>query len=127
MNTDGKVTGPMNPPSSNDKAYKSTLAYMKRWPAKVKRVSNFQEQMIREWTASYDAVDRWIWPAVTPREEMSTNEAILAMIKIFEELGMIKPTRNGSYTYVKGSENRLVLQYGDVLTIKNGTVLDIIC
>ena len=61
--------------------------------------------MLGEWTQSYDAVDRWIWPTITPREEMSTDEAVLAMITIFEELGMIEPTNNGTYTYVKGSEN----------------------
>ena len=110
---DGNATAP-----SIHTAYKSTFAYMKRWPTKVKRISNFQKQMVREWTATYDAVDRLIWPAIVPREEMSTDEAILAMIKIFEELGMIEPTKHGSYTYVKGSENRLVFQYGDVLTIK---------
>ena len=80
--------------------------------------THFQKCMLGKWTQSYDAVDRWIWPAITPREEMSTDEAVLAMITIFEELGMIEPTNYGTYTYVKGSENRLVFQYGDVLTIK---------
>jgi len=41
---DGNVSG-----ASNHTAYKSTFAYMKRWPAKVKRISNFQKQMVREW------------------------------------------------------------------------------
>ena len=114
LNADGTI----NPTSNSDAAFNATSAYMTRLPARVKRISQFQEQMLREWMESYDAVDRWIWPAITPREEMPTDEAILAMIKIFEELGMIEPTQNGSYTYVKGSENRLVFQYGDVLTIK---------
>ena len=61
--------------------------------------------MLSDWTQSYHAVDRWIWPAITPREEMLTGKAVLAMITIFEELGMIEPTNNRIYTYVKGSEN----------------------
>ena len=41
IDDDCNVMGIPNPPCSQDVAYKSTLAYMKRWPTKVKRIQKF--------------------------------------------------------------------------------------
>ena len=49
---------------------------------------------------------------------MATDEALLAMIKIFEELGMITKIGNGNYKLTSMASERIIFQYGDVMTIK---------
>ncbi len=51
-------------------------------------------------------------------EEMPTKQALLAMVNIFDELGMIDKSSRVQYTQGKNALKLLIFQYGDVLTIK---------
>ena len=87
-------------------------------PNMVDNIENYQRDSIRSWNETCDAVDEYYWPAICPREEMSTDEALLAMVNIFEGLGMIEKAEDGNYVLASSACDRLLFQYGDVLTIK---------
>ena len=55
---------------------------------------------------------------ISPREEMSNEQALLAMIEMFEHLCVINKSDDGQYTLNETATSRWIFQYGDVLTIK---------
>ncbi len=63
-------------------------------------------------------MDEFVWPPVSPREEMKNEQALLAMVNIFEELGMIEKISDSNYKISNTGEQRWIFQGGDVLTIK---------
>ncbi len=87
-------------------------------PDIVPNVDSFQVDCQRYWNQAYDAVDQYMWFPICPREETKTDEALLAMINIFEEIGLI--VKDGDHNYVPADtiEQRTIFHYGDVLTIK---------
>ena len=48
---------------------------------------------------------------------MSNEQALLAMVNIFEELCVIEKVANGKYKLNENAMARWIIQYGDVLTI----------
>ena len=49
---------------------------------------------------------------------MKNDEAMLAMIDIMEELAVINKNDKGEYELSPTASNRIIFQYGDVLTIR---------
>ena len=83
-----------------------------------RNVRNFQKDMNKKFNETYDAQDKFIWPPVSPREEMKNEQALLAMVNIFDELGMIDKIDDGKYAISETAAQRWIFQGGDVLTIK---------
>ena len=81
-------------------------------------VRNFQREMNEKFNETYNAQDEFIWPPVSPREEMKNEQALLAMVNIFDELGMIDKIADGKYAISDTAAQRWIFQGGDVLTIK---------
>ena len=81
-------------------------------------VRNFQKDMNEKFNETYNAQDEFIWPPVSPREEMKNEQALLAMVNIFDELGMIDKIADGKYAISETAAQRWIFQGGDVLTIK---------
>jgi len=81
-------------------------------------VRNFQKDMNEKFNETYNAQDEFIWPPVSPREEMKNEQALLAMVNIFDELGMINKIADGKYAISETAAQRWIFQGGDVLTIK---------
>ena len=63
----------------------------------VKNLKNFEKDMCEKFNETYHAHDEFIWPPVSPREEMKNEQAMLAMVNIFEELGLIDKRANREY------------------------------
>lgn len=91
---------------------------LKRTPSIRNNVLSFQKDCLREWNQAHDEVDKFIWLPICPREEMATDQALLAMVHIFEELGIIVKKDNGEYALGYSTPHRMIFQYGDALTIK---------
>jgi hypothetical protein len=90
----------------------------KKKPELKTNVTSYQEDSLHYWNETYDAVDQFILFPICPRQEMKNDEAMLGMIEIFEELGVIYKTQNGTYKLSRTAADRVVFQYGDVLSIK---------
>ena len=58
-------------------------------PSIRKDIESYQTDQFKRWNPAYKDVDRYIWLPICPREEVSTDQALLAMVNIFEEMGMI--------------------------------------
>ena len=118
------VTEPVNGLSDTlagdvlDTIFASLNTILKRTPSIRNNVYSFQKDNLKEWNQAYVAVDKFIWLPICPREEMATDQALLAMVHIFEELGMIVKQDNGEYALGDTTPQRMIFQYGDVLTIK---------
>ena len=52
-----------------------------------------------------------MWAPIIPQEEMATDEALLAMIGIFKELGFLDDDTHHSDKLGKNAEKWLVFQY----------------
>ena len=78
----------------------------------------FRTDLLKQFNETYHATDKAILFDICPREELRTEEAMIAMVTIFESVGMIEQASDGQYTLVDSSPKRLLFQYGDVLTIK---------
>ena len=63
-------------------------------------------------------MDSLIWPPIFPREEISTGRALLGMIMMIEDLGLIVKTADENYDIHPLVGSRMIFQYGDVLTIQ---------
>jgi len=96
-----------------DSMFASLNRILNRTPSIRDNVLSFQKDCLREWNQAYDAVDEFIWLPICPREEMATDQALLAMVHIFEELGMIVKKDNGEYTLGVSTPHRMIFQYGD--------------
>ena len=72
--------------------------------------------MLRQWNATYDAIDHYILPPFCPHEEKETQEEILAMIHIYKEACMISKMSLYRYELTFNSLVRKVFQYGDIGT-----------
>jgi hypothetical protein len=83
-----------------------------------KRIESYQVDSLRYWNQAYDAVDRMFLFPICPREEMQNKEALLAYIHIMEEIALIEKIGNNMYRLSPTAKNRIIFQYGDVLTIK---------
>ncbi len=83
-----------------------------------KSVDSFQKDMCENVTDGYRTVDQFMWPPISPWEEVSTEEALLAMVNIFDELSFIDKAPNGCYNLNKTAKDRFVFQLGDVATIR---------
>ena len=86
-------------------------------------VFGFQRDMSELFCETYGTTDKWFWPPISPREEMSNEQALLAMVNIFEELCVIEKEDNGKYKLNENAMSRWIIQYGDVLTIKKWNAL----
>ena len=54
-------------------------------PDAVRNIRRCQTNLLKYWSETCDAVEKCMWFPIFPRKEMSTEQAILAMITIFEE------------------------------------------
>ena len=81
-------------------------------------VQEYQRDILRHWNESYDAVSRLMFFPISPREEMTNEEAMLAAIHVMEDLGFLEKVDDSSYKLGKDVSRRLVFQYGDVFTIQ---------
>ena len=91
---------------------------MKDSPRLHTNCRNFQKDCLQYWNKAYDAPTKFIWMPICPRDEMKTDEFMLAMVHIFCSLGLIKEEADGSYSRVTNSSRRVVFQFGDALTVQ---------
>ena len=82
-----------------------------------RNISSYQKESLARWNPAYDVVDQYIWFPISPREEMATDQALLAMIEIFDELKMIDKFESHDYVTGLFSHHCHIFQFGDVLTI----------
>ncbi len=82
-----------------------------------KNVDIFQQNMCEHITNAYCTINQFMWPPILPWEEVSTEEALLAMVNIFDELAFINKAPNRRYNLNKTAKDRFVFQIGDVATI----------
>jgi hypothetical protein len=91
---------------------------LKANPKLKQNVTSYQVYSLRYWNEAYEAVDQFMLFPICSREEMKNEQAMLAMIEIFEVLGVIYKTQHGTYKLSNTATDRVIFQYGDVLSIK---------
>jgi hypothetical protein len=112
------MEGPSQIVQQDDHALKRLQEIVNKHPRIKTQADAFQTEMNEMFNSTYQAVDKFIWPKICPREEMSNDQALLAMIKVFEEMLMLEKSHKGRYKIGINALNRHFFQYGDVLTIK---------
>ena len=113
-------------PTSNDVPDEDPLLIFFRRFAKLMKESpglstnaySFQVNNLRFWNENYDAKSKFMWMRIIPRDEMKTDEFLLAMVDIFCSLGFIKEEADGSYSRIENSSRRIVFQFGDALSVQ---------
>ena len=74
--------------------------------------------MCKRFCEGYAAVDKYFWLPLSPWEEISTEQAVLAMVNVFDDLAIIDKIDNGKYKAGAKALRRSIFQMGDVFTIK---------
>ena len=83
-------------PNAITTSFLSFNALLREEPTIAANIRKFQVDCLRIWNQSYEAVDEYFWAPICPREDMATDEALLAMITTSEELGMLTKIDNGT-------------------------------
>ena len=91
---------------------------MKVEPSMYDSARTFRVDNLRYWNKSYDAVDKYLLYPITPHDEMKKDEAMLAMVQICIDLGLIEENDSNEYSICEDAHRRTIFQYGDVLTIQ---------
>ena len=126
------VTEPVNGTSDTlagdvlDTIFASLNTILKRTPSIRDNVYFIHKDNLKEWNQAYDAVDKFVWLPICPREEMATDQA-LAMVHIFEELGMIVKQDDGEYALGDATPHRMIFQYGDLNNTANSAMQFLLC
>ena len=107
--------------------FKSKLTnLLKKEPSMYDAADTFRIDCLRYWNEAYDATDKFMWFPITPHDEMKKDEAMLAMVQIFVDLGLIEENEQHEFSLCPGAEKRYIFQYGDVLTIQKWYQLAIV-
>ena len=99
-------------PNAITTSFSTLNGLLREEPTIAANIRKYQVDCLRIWNQSYEAVDEYFWAPICPREEMATDEALLAMITTFEELGMLTKIGNGNYKITSMASERIVFQYG---------------
>jgi hypothetical protein len=82
----------------------------------IQHITSFQNDMVKLMNPHSDQVDQYILFPLSPRNEMSTAQCLLASIEIHKSLGLVDKAPNHKFATAFDSELRTIIQYGDVMT-----------
>ena len=107
---------PLNETASHEIKTSILCKLVDRSNDEIQCIKAFRDDMVNMMNVNRNVVDRYILFPVSPRDEMSTQQCLLASINIHECLGLVDKAPRDSYATAINAEYRTVIQYGDVMT-----------
>eukprot|EP00984_Skeletonema_dohrnii_P014047 scaffold5868_cov79-Skeletonema_dohrnii-CCMP3373.AAC.1 len=84
--------------------------------AATNNIKTFEREMCRLFNENYGQQDVFLWNEMCPRKEMRKEQLLLAIIDVFEKVGLLDKQGMKSFKIGPNATCRTIFQVGDVLT-----------
>eukprot|EP00984_Skeletonema_dohrnii_P002680 scaffold926_cov75-Skeletonema_dohrnii-CCMP3373.AAC.3 len=84
--------------------------------AAINNIKTFEREMCRIFNENYGQQDVFLWNEMCPRKEMRKEQLLLAVIDVFEKVGLLDKQGTKSFKIGPNATCRTIFQVGDVLT-----------